>query len=159
MESTKKKFYTPEQAMNKGMAYCAYQERCHNEVKNKLYEWGLHKKDVEEVVSRLITDGYLNEERFAVAFAGGKFRIKRWGRSRIKRELEMRDISPYCIKKGLQEIPDSDYRKVIKKYIADKKKEVRESNPLKKKYKIASYIISKGFEPDWVWEALNDDDI
>jgi regulatory protein len=158
MELSQKKFYTPEQAMNKAMAYCAYQERCHKEVKNKLYEWGLYKKDVEEICSRLITEGYLNEERFAIAFAGGKFRIKKWGRIRIIKELELRGVSPYCIRKGLQEIPDKDYRKLISKYVTDKKKEVKESNPLKKRYKIASFIISKGFEPEWVWEALKEDE-
>ena len=157
MESSKKKFYTPEQAMNKAMSYCAYQERCHQEVKNKLYEWGLHKKEVEEICSRLIVEGFLNEERFAIAFVGGKFRIKKWGRIRIIKELEMRNVSSYCIRKGLQEISDADYRKLISKYVAEKKKEVKEPNPLKKKYKIASSIISKGFEPEMVWEALKED--
>lgn len=151
----KKKTFTPEQAFSKAMSWCAYQERCHKEVKSKLYEWGLHKKEVEEIISRLIVDGFLNEERFAIAFAGGKFRIKHWGKLKITNELEFRNISPYCIRKAMLEIPDDEYRNTIKKYISDKQNEIQESDNYKKRYKIASYIISKGFEPELIWEILN----
>ena len=89
----KKKKLTPQQAVIKAQMSCAYQERCQQEMRDKLYEWGLYSNDVENIIANLISDGYLNEERFAKAFAGGKFRIKKWGRIRIKLELKKRKIS------------------------------------------------------------------
>ena len=86
----KKKFYSKEEAYRKALDYCAYQERCHQEVRDKLYYWGLHSEDVEALISQLISEGFLNEERFAKAYAGGKFRIKNWGRNKIKKELKHR---------------------------------------------------------------------
>ena len=79
-----KQYYSKDEALQKAKQYCAYQERCHTEVKAKLYELGMNKKEVDELLSELISDNYLNEERFAIQFAGGKFRIKQWGRIKIK---------------------------------------------------------------------------
>src|SRR5882762_609956 len=93
-----------EQALQKAKHYCAYQERCHSEVKEKLYSFGLWKQEVETILSQLIEEGYLNEERFAIQFAGGKFRMKQWGRVKIKYELKQRQVSEYCVKKALKEI-------------------------------------------------------
>src|SRR4051812_10671897 len=116
----KKKTYNPAQAFLKASHYCAYQERSHKEVRNKLYEYGLHKNDVEEVISKLITDGFLNEERFAKAFAGGKFRMKKWGRKKIVHELEALGVTPRCIRTALKAIDDSDYRNVLKALLEKK---------------------------------------
>src|SRR5450432_470130 len=104
---------TKEQALQKARHFCAYQERCHNEVKEKLYSFGLWKKDVEETISLLIGDDYLNEERFAIQFAGGRFRMKQWGRVKIRYELKQRQLSEYCIKKALAAIDEEDYHKTL----------------------------------------------
>ena len=89
--------------------YCQYQERCHSEVRNKLYELGCNKDDVEQHIIDLIETGILNEERFAKAYAGGKFRMKQWGREKIRQQLKFRKISEYCIRKGLAEIDGNEY--------------------------------------------------
>ena len=84
-----------EQAFLKIKHYCAYQERSHKEVMGKLYDLGLFKKDAELLVSQLIEEGYLNEERFAIQFAGGKFRIKQWGKKKIVYALKEKQVSEY----------------------------------------------------------------
>ena len=92
------KYVTEQDALKKIKHYCAYQERCHSEVKEKLYSFGLYKQQVENILSKLIEDNYLNEERFAIAFAGGKFRMKHWGRKKIEYELRQKQVSTFCIK-------------------------------------------------------------
>ena len=109
-----------EQALPKIKQYCTYQERCHAEVKEKLYAFGLYKKDVEQLMSQLIEENYLNEERFAIQYAGGKFRMNQWGRIKIKYALKQKQVSDYCIKKALKEINESDYKKTLQK-LAEKK--------------------------------------
>src|SRR5688572_6026224 len=110
---TTKKIITPAEAVAKAEKYCAYQERSHQEVRSKLYTYGLWKKDVEEILTQLITSGFLNEERFAKAFAGGKFRMKKWGKHKIENELKHRGLSSRCIQTGLKEIDNQDYRKTL----------------------------------------------
>lgn len=102
-------------ALRKAESYCAYQERCQQEVRDKLYEWGLWKNAVENIIAKLIQDNFLNEERFAKAYAGGKFRIKKWGKVKIKLELKKRKISDYCIRQAMKEIDGPDYEKELKK--------------------------------------------
>jgi regulatory protein len=153
-EPKRKRTYDPATAFLKISHYCAYQERSHKEVRNKLYEYGLHKNDVEEVISKLITDGFLNEERFAKAFAGGKFRMKKWGRNKIVHELQSLGVTPRCIRTGLQSIDDSDYRKVLKDLLKKKLAQTSESNAFKKRDKVARFAIGKGYEPEAVWEIL-----
>lgn len=152
---TPKKLSLP-QALKKAQLYCAYQERCQQEVRDKLYEWGLTTNDLENIIAALITDNFVNEERFAQLFAGGKFRIKKWGKIKIRLELKKRNITEYCIKKGLQEINDKDYLHTIQQLIAKKSKEIKGVKPQVRNYKIAQYICSKGFEPDIVWGVLTD---
>ena len=154
-DNKKIKHLTPEQALKKGETYCAYQERCQKEVRNKLYEWGLRPNEVEHTIAHLITENFLNEERFAIAYAGGKFRIKKWGRNRIILELKKRKISDYCIRKAMKEL-DQDYLQTLKKVIAKRKQDIKEKNPVKKLHKIAQYVISKGFEPELVWSELKE---
>ncbi len=145
---------TPDKALKKAESYCAYQERSQQEVRDKVYSWGLHKKEVEEIISTLISTGYLKEERFATAFAGGKFRIKKWGKKKIRLALQNKQVSEPLIRKALAEIDEMDYKKTLKEVIASRSKQIKEKNALKRKYKIASYAISRGFEPDKVWEAM-----
>lgn len=147
---------TPQQALLKAANYCAYQERCHDEVRNKLSEWGVWGSDADEVVLKLIEQNYLNEERFARAYAGGKFRTQHWGRIKIKLELKARHISDYCIRMGMQEISDKDYRDTLHRLASQKWKETKDTNPLSKRNKVARYLAGKGFEQDLTWEVLRE---
>lgn len=156
MEEKRQKKISKVQALRKASDYCAFQERCQQEVRDKLYTWGLHSDDVENLISLLITEGFINEERFAKAFAGGKFRIKKWGRNKITSELKRRNISEYCIRKAMQEIDGNDYFKSLKEIIDKKANEIKEKNVFKKAGRIASYCISRGYESDLVWEILRD---
>lgn len=146
--------YTPAQAFVKIASFCAYQERTQQEVRLKLYEYGIKRDEVEEIIVKLIEESFLNEERFAKAFAGGKFRVKKWGRNKIIRELEMRGLSAYCIKSGLKEIYEEDYLAAMHQIIEKKSSESTLKNPYQKTYKIAQYLISRGFEADLVWDIL-----
>lgn len=153
-EKKPKKKLTPNQATIKAQLSCAYQERCQQEMRDKLYEWGLFSNDVENIIANLISDNFLNEERFAKAYAGGKFRIKKWGRIKIRIELKKRKISDYCIRKGMLEIEESDYLKTLKEIIAKKLKETPKGKIQIRNYKAAQYAISRGFESDLVWENI-----
>lgn len=154
---TKAKYYTPLQAWAKIQDWCAYQERCQQEVRDKLYDYGLKSADVEDIISRLISDNFLNEERFAKAYAGGKFRIKKWGRIKIKMGLKAKRISDYCIQKGLREIDETEYRKTLRKVIENKDALLNEKNKIRRKYKLMRFAASKGYEQELVMEILNDD--
>ncbi len=144
-----------EKAFEKVKYYCAYQERSHAEVKKKLYGFGLYKNEVELLMSRLIEENYLNEERFAMAFAGGKFRIKQWGKTRIKFELKQRQVSDYSIKKALAAIPDDDYEKALHKLASEKITVLKtEQNIFTRKSKLQNYLVSKGYEFNLVAEIL-----
>ena len=150
-----KKSLTREQALQKAKHYCGYQERCHSEVKEKLYSLGLHKQDVETCMAALIEEDYLNEERFAMLFAGGKFRMKQWGRAKIKYELKQRQVSEYCIKKGLKEIEEDDYAKTLEKLTAEKWETLKsEKNVFVKLRKTQDYLLQKGYEQDLIKQSL-----
>lgn len=136
--------------------YCAYQERSHQEVKNKLYEYGLYSSEVDELLSRLITEGFLNEERFAKAFAGGKFRMKKWGRLKIQNKLESLGLTNRCIGRGMKEIDAVDYSKVLKDLLKKKAQQTIEENPYKRRDKVARFAIAKGYEPELVWEMVKE---
>lgn len=152
MQSKKK--LSPTEAKQKIYRYCAYQERSHKEVRDKLYEYGLYRDEVEELLSVLITEGFLNEERFAKAFAGGKFRMQRWGRIKILNELEARGLTSNCIKIGMKEIEDADYIKTLREILERKLNQLDEDNAFVKRDKLARYAIQKGFEPDLVWPEV-----
>lgn len=145
---------TPLVALEKMRNWCAYQERAQQETRNKLWEYGLASDEIEQIISQLIQENYLNEERFAVAFAGGKFRIKKWGKNKIKQELKMRKVSDYCIQKALNQINGNDYFVTLEKIIVKKNQEIKESNKIKKQYKIIKYLMSRGFEQDVIMDAI-----
>ena len=144
-----------EKALPRAQKYCAYQERSQQEVRDKLYSMGLHRKEVEMILSQLISDGFIREGRFAAAFAGGKFRMKKWGKTKIKLALKQKAVSDPLIKSALSQISDTDYRKTLEEVIRSKSKLVKEKDEFKRKHKIASYAISRGFEPELVWEVVN----
>ncbi len=152
-----KEIITPLVALKKAQRWCAYQERCQQELRDKLYEWGLWPEAIENIIAALIEGNFLNEERYAKAFAGGKFRIKKWGKVRIRLELKRRGLTDYCINKGLSEINSTDYRKTLKKLIEEKKRQYRQHNPITRNYKAVQFAVSKGYEPDLAWEVLRSD--
>ena len=142
-----KKYLSKEQALQKARHYCSYQERSHSEVKTKLYSLGLHKQEVEEALSQLIEENCLNEERFARQFAGGKFRMKQWGKIKIVYELKQKQVSEYCIKKALEEIKENDYLKTAHKLAQAKWNTLKtEKNQYVKMSKTTNYLLQKGFE-------------
>jgi regulatory protein len=146
-----------ESAFKKIKHYCAYQERCHAEVKQKLYGYGLYKSEVELLISQLIEENYLNEERFAIAFAGGKFRVRQWGKTKIKYELKLKQVSEYCIKKALKEISAEDYEKTLQKLALEKLKLLKtEKNIFTKRSKLQNYLVGKGYEFDIVGKTLKE---
>jgi regulatory protein len=152
-----RKQLTKEQALQKLRHYCGYQERCHQEVKEKLYSLGLHKKEVEESISQLIEEEYLNEERFAVAFAGGKFRTKQWGRIKIKYELKQKQVSEYCIRKALDTVDEDAYLKTLKQLASKKWKAIKGEgvNLFVKMSKTKNYLEQRGFEPQLIQSVIN----
>jgi regulatory protein len=153
----KKSALSPEQALQKLRHYCGYQERSHSEVQEKLYAAGLRKKDVEAALATLIEENYLNEERFALQFAGGHFRLKSWGRVKIRYELKQRQVSEYCIKKALAAIDEEDYKKTLSR-LAEKKWETLndETNIFSRKRKLQDYLMQKGYESDLVAAAVRE---
>ncbi len=131
--------------------FCSYQERSHQEVKEKLYSFGLYKEDVESLLSEMIEENYLNEERYAIAFAGGKFRIKKWGRVKIRYELKQKRISEYCTRLGLASIDEDEYLKTLHSLFEQKQASVKsEKNIFVKKQKIRSFLMQRGFEPQLI---------
>ncbi len=145
---------TPAQAKEKIYSFCAYQERTHQEVKNKLYGYGLYSNDVDELLSHLIEEGFLNEERFAKSFVGGKFRIKEWGRIKIINALESKGITANCIRIGLKEIDEKEYLNVLIKILTKRIATLENDNPFVVRDKAGRYAISKGFEPELVWKEV-----
>ncbi|RAJ10449.1 regulatory protein [Chitinophaga skermanii] len=137
-----------EVAFNKLKHFCAYQERCHKEVRDKCYELGVHRDEAEQMIVLLVEENYLNEERFAKAFAGGKFRMKHWGRNRITMELKRRDISAYCIKVAMKEIDADDYYKALLKEAGKKYHSLEKIQGYQRTYKTMQYLMQRGFEQD-----------
>ena len=150
----KKKILTLLEAQKKMEHYCTYQERCHKEVVKKLQELDMIPISIDAIVSKLVEDNFLNETRFAQSYSRGKFRIKKWGKIRIQRELKARHLSDYNIKKGLEEIPDLDYNTTFWALFEKRKKEVYENIPSVQKKKIISYMVYKGWELEKIYEAI-----
>ncbi len=152
-----KKYLTNEQALQKLKHFCAYQERCHSEVKEKLYNIGVWKKDQDQIIATLIEENYLNEERFAIAYAGGRFRIKKWGRVKIKYELKQKQVSEYSIKKALKQIEEDEYLKVLNKLAKAKYALLKNEQYLVRKKKTMDYLMVRGFEMDLVKGVVGKD--
>lgn len=148
--------YSVEHALQKLRHFCGYQERSHEEVKQKLYGFGLYKEEVENAISILIEENYLNEERFAIAFAGGKFRMKQWGKVKIGYELKTKKVSAYCIKIALQSIESEVYKATLLE-LAEKKWDVLlkdEEKLFVRRSRLTTYLLQRGFESPLVSEVL-----
>jgi len=151
-----KKYLSKEEALKKLQHYCAYQDRCHSEVRSKLISLGIYGDDLEDIIVALIEEKFLDEERFARSFARGKHRFKHWGRNRIKQELKIRDISAYCIRKALEEIEGEQYEINLREFLERKDKLLKESNPFKRRKKLAQYAFYRGFETELVWRVVKE---
>ena len=152
-----KKYLTKEQALQKLKQYCAYQERSHSEVVQKLWDLGVAKKEHDEIVVALIEGDYLNEERFAVQFSGGRFRMKQWGKVRIRYELKQKQVGEYCIKKALASIGEDEYDRTLTKLARDKWESLETvPDTFNRRQKVQSFLIQKGYEPENIRVVLND---
>jgi regulatory protein len=142
------------EALLKAANYCAYQERTQREVRQRLRDWGLLPDEAEGVIAELIIEGFLNEERYAKTYAGGKFRVKEWGRQKIAYELKLKGLSARNIQTGLAEIDDETYQATLSELLRKKAATLRKDSPLVRKQKLARFAIGKGYEPDLVWDLL-----
>lgn len=144
--------------LQKAASYCAYQERTQDEVRQRLKKWNVWGEEADELIAELISMNYLSEERFAKTYAGGKFRIKNWGRRKIEQELQRRGLSSYSIEKGMQEINDDDYVTGLKELLAKKKLLLERTEPdlFKRKQKLARFAIGKGYEGELVWKEIGE---
>lgn len=146
------KTYTVDEAKRRLERYCAYQERCHKEVQQKLYEMRMIPLAIDEIIDHLLRHNFLNETRFAQTFARGKFRTKKWGRNRIVNELKMRQISKFNIKIALKEIPDSEYYKTFEALAEKRMQQLSsEKNLQTKRKKLADYLFYRGWESELVY--------
>lgn len=142
--------------LKKACSYCIYQERTQAEVREKLKSWGLSRERSEEIIAWLITENFLNESRYARQFAGGKFRVKKWGRRKIIYELKARGISANCIRDALNEISEEDYLQALRALAEKKEADLHpEKDPFVIRKKITAYLLMKGYEPELISDVLN----
>lgn len=148
--------FTLQEVLQKLEYFCAYQERCHTEVQEKLRSFHLTGNEMDEVIVHLIQNNYLNEERFASVFSISKFHQKKWGKIRIKNELKARKISEFLITKAIKEIPSEEYQSTFDLISEKHWESITEKNALKKRKKFCDYLLRKGWESDWVYEKVKE---
>ena len=151
-----KKYYSEADALKVARKYCAFQERSHSEVRTRLLALGQRGLTLENIIAKLIEENFLNEERFACAFATGKFRMKKWGRQKIENELKLRKVSSYCINKAMALIENSEYEKTLQTVMLKKWKSTKGIQEYQRKIKTAQYLISRGYESEMVWQKLKE---
>lgn len=151
----KTKTYTVDEALARMMKYCAYQERCHLEVEQKLNEMRMIPAAKEKIILQLMQDNFLNEERFARALVRGKYSIKKWGRRKILQQLQLKQISPYLKKQAIEEEIDADvyYQNLL--YWAEKKATQLGKLNAQNKQKIVQFLYSKGYETEMIYDVIN----
>ena len=154
-EPERKKVYSKKEGFLKACNYCAYQERSQNEVRSKLYDLGLYPSDVELVISDLIQENFINEERFANAYTSGKFRIKGWGKKKIKQGLLLKRVPEKIIANALKKVDETQYLEKLSQLLLKKKDLLKEKNQLKERYKLTQYALLKGYESDLISDVLN----
>ena len=151
-----KQSLTVDEALLKVMNYCVYQDRCHLEVEKKLNELEMYADAKVYIITRLIEEDFLNEERFARSYARGKFRIKKYGRLRITRELKTKGISAYNLKAGLSEIDENAYLTTLKELAEQKLNTIEETNAYKKRQKLYQHLAYKGYENELIYDVINE---
>lgn len=150
------RIYDLQEAREKIRAYCVYRERSQHEVRQKLRSYGLQSATTEELITELIQENFLNEERFARAYVRGKFRMKKWGRRKIEQGLQQHQLSQYVWKKALEELDAQEYGETLRQILLDKWRHTRDPDTFKRRGKVAAYAIRKGYEPKLVWEELRE---
>jgi len=148
------KIYDLNSAREKIQAYCAYQERCHMEVSMKLKSWGLIQEVIDLLIVELIQFNLLNEERYARSFARGKFRIKKWGKLKIRMALKKREVNFKCIDFAMLEIDEKTYLNTLKELLQKRNDILKETNLNKRKMKLINYLVNKGYEYDLIYDSL-----
>jgi len=143
-------------AKNKAARFCAYQERAPKQVKEKLGAYGLPEDQVVKVMEELVNEGFINEGRFARSYANGKFRLKKWGKLKIKLGLERLELDPICIESVLRDIPTGEYKQILTQLIEQKWNAVKAQDSYIRKHKVAQFAMSRGFEPDLIWNLLKE---
>jgi regulatory protein len=151
------KVYTVKEATERIHSYCAIQDRCQWDVERKMKEWGISDEIIENILTDLILNKFVDEERFSESFCRGKFRIKKWGKVKIENELKIKNISKNCIDKGLLQIENKEYMKVLKDLYIKKRNSLKDTNQFIRKGKIAKHLQQKGFESKLIWELINKD--
>ncbi|WP_100628527.1 regulatory protein RecX [Algoriphagus formosus] len=154
-KQVRKTTWTVEEAEEKIAAFCAYQERCIWEVRRKLYEKGIAEAQIEKLIGFLLREKFIDEGRYARAFARGKFRLKKWGKNRIRMELKMRQVPEDLIRKGLLEIDPTEYYDTLLSETEKKWEKTKEPDLYKKRFKVVGYLMQRGFEQDLVQEAID----
>jgi regulatory protein len=155
MSFGKQHVYTVHQALTKAMKYCAYQERCQSEVYKKLRDWGMTHNDSEEVLAELISEDFINEQRYTESFVRGKLRSKGWGKLKISYKLKEKQISNYNIELALNEVSQDEYLGILEKE-AKTKLNLIKSKPLKeRKASLLRFLQSRGFENNLIWDWIN----
>ena len=150
----KNKAYNIKEVTDRIQSFCALQDRCQWEVEKKMREWGVEEDIIKNILTDLILEKFIDEQRFSESFCRGKFRIKRWGKVKIKNELKLRKISTSCINKGLDQILDKEYYSVLKELYEKKKNSLKDKNQFIQKGKIIKYLQQKGYENDLIWELI-----
>lgn len=146
-------------ALAKAEAWCAYQERAQQEMRDKLYDWGLHQQEVEQVITELIEQNFLNEERFAQAYVSGKFNIKKWGKLKIKQGLKLKKVPDKMIGKALATIDGEKYEQTLLMLAEKKALLLKEKDAFKRQLKLRGYLLSKGYENDMILFTLKNNNL
>jgi regulatory protein len=150
-----KKRLTKEQALQKLRFYCRYQQRCQSELKEKLFELGINKKDHDELMSELVKENCVSDERFAIAFASGRFKMKQWGRKKIQKGLNEKRVSHEIAQKALEQINKKEYMTMLNKLAKERYTSLKHEQYLVRKKKTMDYLIQKGYEVDLIKDAIN----
>ncbi len=151
-----KRVYDINIAIERIKNYCALQDRCQWDVIQKLREWGLQQATKDHILEILITNKFIDEERFSTSFCRGKFRIKNWGKRKIVNELRRKQISSICINTGLKENDEKEYDLVLEKLFYQKERSIKDKNQFIRKTKIANFLIQRGFENNLVWDKIRE---
>lgn len=154
MKPKANKIYDLEEAREKIRAFCLYRERSHKEVGDKLQSYGLIEDVVGELITELIQENYINEERFARSFVRGKFNQKKWGRQKIRQALYQHQLSDYVLRKAFAEIDEDHYLSTLKELLQKKEATLKDKNSYVRRRKLADYLIRKGYESDLVWDLI-----
>lgn len=148
--------FTLKEAKLKAANYCAYQERTQNELRERLLDWGLRTDEAEDIIAEMINEGFVNEERYAKSYVSGKFRLKKWGRHKIKYQLKQKGLSDYCIRSGMQEIDADEYWETLL-HLAEKKwTKSKDDDPRIRQQKCYRFLANKGFESDLIRLAMHE---